>query len=166
MIVSKTIIKNNMQSGMSPAEAFAAANRQLCEQNDANMFVTAWMCMFEISTGKTIYVNAGHNPPVVQQNGEYRYMKNKSGFILAGMDMTMYKEYEFVLDDGDALYLYTDGVTESENIAHEIFGEERLLKTLADGGGLTVKSMVNRLAGSVQYEYVNGRNSLIIRKNI
>lgn len=127
MVITKTLIKNNMQEGMSPAKAMTKANQQLCENNEEGMFVTVWMCLLEITTGKITFVNAGHNPPLLTKDGKCDYLKTKSGFILAGMDSTKYKEYEMQLDDGDALFLYTDGVTEAENSAIELYGEDRLL---------------------------------------
>jgi len=133
MVVSKTLIKNNLQDGMTPAVAMTRANQQLCEHNEAGMFVTAWVCVIEISTGRVTYVNAGHNPPLVRRGGRYEFLKGKSGFILAGMDMTKYKEFEMFLDDGDALFLYTDGVTEAENLSHELLGEDRLIELLRSG---------------------------------
>lgn len=126
MVITKTLIKNNLQEGMDPAKAMTKANSQLCENNEEGMFVTVWMCVLEISTGKVVYVNAGHNPPLVTRNGKCEYLTQKSGFILAGMDTTRYKEYEMKLDDGDSIFLYTDGVTEAENIDHKLYGETRL----------------------------------------
>lgn len=126
MVIAKTLIKNNLQDGLSPAEAMTKTNQQLCENNEEGMFVTAWVGLMEISTGRITFVNAGHNPPLVTKNGHSEYLRTKSGFILAGMDMTRYNQYEMQLDDGDALFLYTDGVTEAENSAVELFGEDRL----------------------------------------
>ncbi|MEG1710436.1 MAG: SpoIIE family protein phosphatase, partial [Clostridia bacterium] len=130
MVIAKTLIKNHAQSGISPAEVFTATNAQLCENNDATMFVTAWMGLIEINTGKVTYVNAGHNPPLIKKNNRFSYLKCKPGFILAGLQGFEYKQEELILDKGDQLFLYTDGVTESTNAQNQLFGDNRLLDIL------------------------------------
>jgi len=132
MVISKTVIKNNVQSGMSPAEAMTKANKQLCEGNEANMFVTAWLGVLEFSTGRLTYVNAGHNPPIIHRSGlPATFIRDLSGFILAGSPRSKYKQFETWLSDGDKIFLYTDGVTEAMNGGNEQYGEERLMSCLA-----------------------------------
>lgn len=131
MVVSKILIKNHMQEGMSPEEAFMKTNKQLCEGNDANMFVTAWAGLLEISTGHLTYVNAGHNPPLLKRaDGSYEYLKSKAALVLGAMDIIKYRQQELDLQPGDAMYLYTDGVTEAINGKNEQYGEERLKDVL------------------------------------
>lgn len=131
MVIAKTLIKDHTQSGKPPEEVFTEVNRQLCEANDENLFVTAWMGVLEISTGKLVYVNAGHNPPVIgRKNGETEFLRSRPGFVLAGLDFTKYRAGRLELMPGDLLYLYTDGVTEAMNTAQELYGEERLKRTL------------------------------------
>lgn len=131
MVIAKTLIKDHTQSGKPPEEVFTEVNRQLCEANDENLFVTAWMGVLEISTGKLVYVNAGHNPPVIgRKNGETEFLRSRPGFVLAGLDFTKYRAGSLELMPGDLLYLYTDGVTEAMNTAQELYGEERLKRTL------------------------------------
>lgn len=131
MVIAKTLIKDHTQSGKPPEEVFTEVNRQLCEANDENLFVTAWMGVLEISTGKLVYVNAGHNPPVIgSKNGETEFLRSRPGFVLAGLDFTKYRAGSLELMPGDLLYLYTDGVTEAMNTAQELYGEERLKRTL------------------------------------
>ncbi len=131
MVIAKTLIKDHTQSGKPPEEVFTEVNRQLCEANDENLFVTAWMGVLEISTGKLVYVNAGHNPPVIgRKNGETEFLRSRPSFVLAGLDFTKYRAGSLELMPGDLLYLYTDGVTEAMNTAQELYGEERLKRTL------------------------------------
>lgn len=135
MVISKTIIKNNVQSGMPPAEAMNKANKQLCEGNDANMFVTVWLGVYEISTGELTYVNAGHNPPILKRcGGPAEYLRSRSGFILAGRKKSAYKEFHLRLHEGDRLFIYTDGITEAMNTGAEQYSEERLLKCFSGAG--------------------------------
>lgn len=127
MVITKTLLKNHAQAGESLSEVFERVNNQLCENNQEGMFVTAWMGLLEISTGKLTYVNAGHNPPLVKgEDGVFRYLQCRPGFVLAGMEDMMYQEGEILLGKGDCIYLYTDGVTESINEKEELYGEDRL----------------------------------------
>ena len=127
MMTSKTIIKSYAESGMSVEEVFTHANEKLCEGNDAGMFVTAWMGILNIRTGKILFANAGHNHPLVKHaDGTFEYLKSRAGFVLAGMDGVRYSKNELDLAPGDAIYLYTDGVTEATDLNEELYGEERL----------------------------------------
>ena len=146
MVIAKTIIKNHAQNREGPAQTFTHANEQLCEGNDAGLFVTTWMGVLEISTGKFRYVNAGHNPPLLKRaGGEYEWLRSRPGFVLAGMEGIRYKENELVLAPGDQLYLYTDGVTEATNRDNELFGEERLLAALNEEPGLSVYELLPKI---------------------
>ncbi|MCZ3365280.1 MULTISPECIES: PP2C family protein-serine/threonine phosphatase [Methanobacterium] len=144
MVVAKTLIKNHAQLGKSPAEVFTAVNNQLCEGNDENMFVTAWMGILEIETGKFTYVNAGHNPPLLKHAGKnYVWLKSKPGFVLAGMEDINYHQNAIALEPGDRVYLYTDGVTEASNINDELFGDSRLLQIMNDKKDIGLKELVS-----------------------
>ena len=131
MMTAKTMIKNLMESGRTPAEAFTEANNRLCEGNDAEMFVTAWMGVLEVNSGHVTFVNAGHNPPLVYKNGEgFSYLKCAPGFVLAGLEGIKYKSYEMDLQPGEKIFLYTDGAPEAVNPSLEQYGEKRLLDFL------------------------------------
>ena len=127
MMQSKTIIKSCAQSGMSIEQVFTVANEKLCEGNDAGMFVTAWMGILNTKTGKVLFANAGHNAPLVKHaDGTYEYLKSRAGFVLAGMEGVRYRKNELDLAPGDAIYLYTDGVTEATDANNTLYGEDRL----------------------------------------
>ncbi|MDY4587793.1 MAG: PP2C family protein-serine/threonine phosphatase [Oscillospiraceae bacterium] len=127
MVIAKTLIKNYAQSGIKPEEVFTTVNRLLCDGNDAGLFVTAWLGVLELSTGKLTFVNAGHNPPMIKQNGgEFTYLKYRAGFVLAGMETIKYRQNEITIAPGDRIFLYTDGVTEATNSQNQLYGEERL----------------------------------------
>jgi sigma-B regulation protein RsbU (phosphoserine phosphatase) len=131
MVIAKTLLKDNVLYEVSPAEVFNKVNNQLCENNEAGLFVTAFMGIYEISSGKFTYVNAGHNPPLLKKvSGEFEFMNIKPGFVLAGMEGMKYRQNEIVLDKGDVLYLYTDGVTEAINERGEFYGDPLLLETM------------------------------------
>ncbi|MBQ6550214.1 MAG: SpoIIE family protein phosphatase [Lachnospiraceae bacterium] len=127
MMTAKTMIKNLMETGRTPSEAFTEANNKLCEGNEAEMFVTSWMGVLDTLTGHVTYVNAGHNPPLVKRNGgSFEYLKGRPGFVLAGMEGIRYKEFEMTLEPGEKIFLYTDGAPEAVNKDLEQYGEGRL----------------------------------------
>lgn len=131
MVIAKTLIKDKIQSGMSPTEAFDSVNKQLIQDNGAGMFVTARLGILEISTGILSYVNAGHNAPFVRRReGGFEPLPLRSGLVLAGRKKTKYKPLETRLDAGDSIFLYTDGVTEAMNVEHELYGDDRLKAVL------------------------------------
>ncbi|MBQ0101242.1 MAG: SpoIIE family protein phosphatase [Firmicutes bacterium] len=131
MMKAKTMLKNFTESGLSISEAFERANEQLCIGNDAGMFVTAWMGMLTLSSGRLDFVSAGHNPPIVCRNGSgFDYLTERAGFILAGMDGVKYKSHSIDLAPGEKIYLYTDGVTEATSADKQFYGEDRLLRCI------------------------------------
>ena len=128
MMRAKTVIRDLAERGLEPDEIFTIANGKLCENNDAGMFVTAWLGILDTKTGLMKFANAGHNPPLFKRNGEsFEYMKARSGMLLAGMEGVKYRKNELQLVPGDKIYLYTDGVTEATDNNTELYGEQRLL---------------------------------------
>ena len=135
MVIAKTILKNfalTMGGAEDLAPLISCTNDQLCENNDAMMFVTAFIGMLELSTGKFQYVNAGHNPPLIYRQAEHKfaYMDVKRNFVMGGMDGIDYQGQETTLEAGDRLFLYTDGVPEALSESEELYGEARLLNAL------------------------------------
>ncbi|MDR3364891.1 MAG: SpoIIE family protein phosphatase [Clostridiales Family XIII bacterium] len=130
MVIAKTLIKNQAQMGTPLAGIFYTVNNQLCENNSAAMFVTAFMGVLEIDSGRLAYVNAGHNPPVILRGDTAEWLETKSAFVLAGMEDTVFESMETTLGPNDALFLYTDGVTEAENPGGTMFSPERILTEL------------------------------------
>ena len=150
MVIAKTLIKNHAQNRDTPGEVFTHTNEQLCEGNDAGLFVTAWMGVLEISTGKFVYVNAGHNPPLLRHTGGgFEWLKSRPGFVLAGMEGLRYRENEMTLEPGDTLYLYTDGVTEATDAEQELFGEERLQAALNEQPDLSVYDLLPKIKNCI-----------------
>ncbi|MBM6722044.1 PP2C family protein-serine/threonine phosphatase [Pseudoflavonifractor phocaeensis] len=150
MVIAKTLIKNHAQNKEAPGEVFTNTNEQLCEGNDAGLFVTAWMGILQISTGHFVYVNAGHNPPLLRRaGGSFEWLKSRPGFVLAGMEGVRYRENEMELAPGDVLYLYTDGVTEATDAHQQLFGEERLQTALNEQPMLPVGQMLSKIKGCI-----------------
>ena len=149
MMRGKAIIKSLAESGMSPADVFSAANEKLCEGNDAELFITAWMGYLDLHTGVVHVANAGHNPPVLIRDGKAEYVVLKPGLMLAGMDGMVYKDQTLQLQKGDILYLYTDGVTEAMDADENQYGEDRLIRLLSFGDNYPAPSGENGIAGAV-----------------
>jgi len=127
MMQAKTLLKNFAEAGMSAEEIFAHTNDKLCEGNEANMFVTAWMGFLNTRTGEMTYANAGHNPPLIKHgDGSFTYLKSSPDLVMAALEGFTYEKHTFQMEPGDVLYLYTDGVTEATSLQEELYGEERL----------------------------------------
>lgn len=127
MMRAKTILKTYAENNISVADIFTNANYQLCEGNDAGMFVTAWMGFLDLETGELKYANAGHNRPLIRRkDGLFEYLQGPAGFVLAGMEGIVYKEQTMMLEPGDEIFLYTDGVVEATNLDKQLYGDDRL----------------------------------------
>lgn len=137
MMRAKDQIKDSVLAGGSFADAVAKANDNLCESNETQMFVTAFLCLLDYETGTLACVNAGHNPPMLLHaaSGEWEWLREKGGLFLGAFAGMPYTSYDLTLERGDEILLYTDGVTEAMDVNEELYGEDRLeefLKTRTD----------------------------------
>ena len=132
MVIAKTLLKYQTQLGkMDPAEVFNQVNNKLIDINKANMFVTTWMGILTISTGELKYANAGHEYPAICRAGErYELFPDVHGMALASFRGMMYQSGSIQLDPGDSIFVFTDGVTEANDIDEDMFEKERLLEAL------------------------------------
>ena len=154
MMRSKTILKTYAENNIKVSDIFTNANYQLCEGNDADMFVTAWMGFLNLKTGELKYANAGHNPPLLRRkDGSFEYLKGPAGFVLAGMEGIVYKEQELTLNPGDEIFLYTDGVPEATNVDKELYGDNRLLECINQHIGEDAETLCNSIKQSVDTFY-------------
>lgn len=143
MMRAKTTIKDLAERGLPVNEILENANAKLCEGNDADMFVTVWIGIMDLQTGILQFANAGHNPPLVRHDdGEFTYLKMKSGFVLAGMEGMHYQRNEYQLHPGDRIFLYTDGVTEATDSDMKLYGETRLKQFVDIHNELAAKDML------------------------
>ncbi|MCR4903931.1 MAG: SpoIIE family protein phosphatase [Butyrivibrio sp.] len=148
MVVAKTLIKNRTLMGgeLSPGEILTDVNHQLCESNETELFVTVWFAILEISTGKGIAANAGHEHPAIRRaNGEYELSVYKHSPVIAGIDGIQYIDHEFELKPGDALFVYTDGVTEATSADEKLFGTKRLIDSLNKSSDATSKELLSNV---------------------
>lgn len=159
MMIAKTIIKNNaflMQSPDDLAAVMTLVNRQLAENNDEMMFVTSFLAMLDLSTGRLIFVNAGHTPPLLLHDGAVSALAVKKNCVLGIRDNFAYEQQELLLAPGDMLFCYTDGVNEAMNAAGEPFGEDRLVATLASVDAAADTNAILRTVGAAITEFAGG----------
>lgn len=131
MMRAKSTIKTYAESHIAVADILTNANYTLCEGNDAGIFVTAWMGFLNLETGELKYANAGHNKPMIRRrSGNYEFLDSRTGFVLGGLEGVVYKEQSVMLEPGDEIFLYTDGVTEAMNSRRELFGDIRLEESI------------------------------------
>ena len=126
--ITQAIIKLILKTEKDPAKALYILNNQLCENNTEMMFITLWLGIFNKKTNKLKFSNAGHNPPIIYQNKEFKFLNTDTGIVLGIME-----NYEFVTEETDVakgLVLYTDGITDANNHDEELYGEERLIEFL------------------------------------
>ncbi len=150
MVIAKTLLKNAVQVGLSPKDALEKVNNQLCENNEAEMFVTVWIGVYQISTGKLTAANAGHEYPAIRRaDGRFELFKDQHGFVLAGMENARYREYELEIGVGDTLFVYTDGVAEATNAANDLYGTERMLAALNQNPGLGPEGLLHQVKADI-----------------
>lgn len=152
MVIAKTLLKENLLFAGEPAklgEVFEETNDTLIKSNEENMFVTVFSGVLDTETGDFVYVNAGHNPPVIRRAEKCNYLEKGANPIMAVIEGLPYYVSKLTLKKGDALFLYTDGVTEAMNTERKLFGDERLLNTLKNSGG-NAETDINRVYAAVK----------------
>ena len=151
MMASKIILANNAMSGKSPARILTDTNTAICSNNQEEMFVTVWLGILEISTGKLTAASAGHEYPVLKKSFDsgFELLKDKHGFVIGGMDGVSYKEYELTLEPGAKLFLYTDGVPEATDTRNRMFGTERMLEALNEEPDAAPEKILQNVRKSV-----------------
>ena len=154
MVIAKILIKNQLQNGDSPAKVLEIVNKRLCENNDAGMFVTAFIGVIDITTGETTVANAGHNPPLVYKKvlDKYDFINFDHGFVLGGVQNQTYKEKTINLSKNDILFLYTDGVTESTNKNGNQFSDSKLKEFLnsEEIKNLSIQEVITKLRDNLE----------------
>ena len=156
MMVSKTLIKNQLMSGCDPAAALEKVNLQLCERNSSMMFVTVWLAVLEISSGRGVACNAGHEDPAVRSGGgDFELLKYKHNIFVGVSKKAKYTNREFELHPGDCVFVYTDGVPEANDASARMFGGERLLATLNKDPDAAPDVLIHRMDDALE-QFANG----------
>ena len=131
MMVAIALIHHVAMTEQSPAKILQSVNNEICIRNPEEMFVTVWLGVLELSTGRLTAANAGHEYPALKQAGEgFEILKDRHGFVLGGMSGVKYREYELQLQPGAKIFVYSDGVPEAQNTEKAFFGTERMLAAL------------------------------------
>ncbi len=150
MMASKIILANHAMLGKSPKDILTDTNNTICSNNREEMFVSVWLGILELSTGKLTASNAGHEYPVLcKPDGEFELFKDKHGFVIGGMDGMVYSEYEIDLKPGSKLFLYTDGVPEATNAEEELFGNERMVAALNKDASASSEEILGNVRSAV-----------------
>ena len=150
MVIAKTLIKNRAQLGESPAVILRNVNEQLCEGNEAELFVTVWLAIIEISTGKGIAANAGHEHPTLRRaNGKYELVEYHHSPAVATLKGLRFREHTFELHPGDRIFVYTDGVPEATDAHNELFGNERMLSALNSDPEAAPKQLLHNVRAAI-----------------
>ncbi len=150
MVIAKTLIKNRAQQGDSPAEIMRNVNEQLCEGNEAQLFVTVWVAIIEISTGRGVAANAGHENPVIRRrDGLYELVVYRHSPALAVFGGIRFREHSFELHPGDSLFVYTDGVPEATDAQNQLFGSNRMLEALNQNVSLSPEETIKNVRRAV-----------------
>ena len=149
MMASKIIIQSVAMLGYSPAVILKRTNESICANNKMDMFVTVWLGILEISTGKLTASNAGHEYPYIKKDGRFELYKDKHGFVIGGMDGEEYSEYSLQMNPGDMLFTYTDGVVEANTNRKELFGTERLTDVLNSRSNPSCEELVEDVKAAV-----------------
>ena len=150
MMVCKIILQSVAMLGGSPGEILNKTNEAICSNNEAQMFVTVWVGILEISTGRLTAANAGHEYPVIKKpDGRFEVFKDKHGLVIGAMDGMVYREYELQLEPGSKLFLYTDGVPEANDADNRLFGMERMLAALNADPDAVPEQILKNVRGAV-----------------
>ena len=150
MALSRTIIRTTAFSGRSPASALMRANQLILKDSQAEMFLTAVYAVLELDTGRLIYANAGHNRPLWRHAADGSVTElDQRGIVLGAFEEIVLEEQRLDLAPGDALILYTDGVTEAVNGEGEMFGEERLWGVIAGSQGGSADETIGAICGAL-----------------
>lgn len=142
MMSVNIMLSARVRFGGSPSEILADVNNRICENNEAGMFVTVWLGILEISSGRLTAANGGHEFPFLYQNGRFDMLKDKHGLVLGGLNNSRYKDYEICLVPGDKVFVYSDGVPEAKNGSGEMFRLERLTESLNGHGDGSAEEIV------------------------
>lgn len=150
MAVTKALLEECARPGSGPEEVLSRVNTDICRNNDENMFVTCWLGIMDLSTGKVDFCNAGHSPPiVVRSGGGTEFLRTRPNMVLGAMDGIGYRRESAELRPGDRIVLYTDGVTEANSDYHGFYGEERLAEKAAECAHMDVDSEVSAIVDDV-----------------
>ena len=150
MMSAKSIISNNAMKSKSPAEILANSNNAICQRNAEDMFITVWLGILEISTGRLVAANAGHEYPILRgPEGLFELVNDKHGTVIGGFEGIKFTDYELQLKSGSKLFVYTDGVPEATDAQSQMFGVGRLVEALNENPGASPEVLLGNVRDAV-----------------
>ena len=156
MMMSKIILADSAKMGKTPAQILSDANEAIYANNRENMFVTVWVGILEISTGRLTTANAGHEyPALMDGSGRFELLKDDHNTVIGLLPNQEFAECTLRLTPGSKLYVYTDGVTEATSGANGLFGLTRLLEALNRNPGASPEGVLRSVRQAVD-EFVQG----------
>jgi sigma-B regulation protein RsbU (phosphoserine phosphatase) len=151
MAVTKTLIKSRASNDYSPASILTHVNKEISSNNDASMFVTIFLAILNLNSGKLLYSNAGHNPPYIRRvDGELVRLDHRHGPVIGAVEELVYGQDEGVLERGDLLFTYTDGVTEAMDEGQSLYDERRLASCLSSLESNSAEASVHSVLADVR----------------
>ena len=157
MMAAKISLSHAIKLGISPAQVLDEVNASICENNPEEMFVTVWLGILELSSGRLTAVNAGHEYPMLMKpDGRFALIRDVHGFVLGGMPEAHYREYALQLEPGSKLFLYTDGLAEAVDTQGRMFGTERILAELNKSPDAAPEKLLGDMRAAVS-AYEEGR---------
>ncbi|WP_019001753.1 PP2C family protein-serine/threonine phosphatase [Succinimonas amylolytica] len=171
MMISKIIIQQNLENGLTPGQALTKSNNEICRNNRADMFVTVFCARLDLKTGVLEYSSAGHDHPIVSiNNGDFTILQNKTGFVLGEIEDVSYTDAALQLNRGDIVFVYTDGVPEAVNNDNEQFGFERMVSSLNASRDKSMKELCENMGKAIddfsgEAQQFDDITMLAIRKN-
>ena len=151
MVITKTILQFRAQTGGTPADVLEDVNKKLCANNESSLFVTVWLGILSISTGKLVMANAGHEYPAIKgAEGDFRLHGSDHCPPLALDPDLIFMNEELTLSPGDCLFLYTDGVTEAKDSNGQRFKEKRLINALNKNSNATPEELITTVRDELE----------------
>ncbi len=150
MMRAKTMLRSGLEYSDRIDRVFSLVNNRLCENNDEDMFVTCWMALVELSTGRLSYVNAGHDPALLAREGRVEKIPMKPGMVLASFEDFDYEYETLKLNHGDRIFLYTDGLNEAQTAEGDLYGMDRLMASVAACSHMTAGECENHVIGDME----------------
>ena len=156
MMITKVLLSSATVNYKTPSEILTSINNQISKKNTTNMFITVWLGILDLRTGKLVYSNAGHEDPVIYRKGaDFKIEKTTHGIVVGAFENYKYKDNEITLKKGDKLFLYTDGVPEATNNKNEMFGLDRMVNSLNNNFDKDMESLLKNVKKDVD-EFVDG----------
>ena len=150
MMVSNIVIRGCAVPGVSASEILSNTNKKLCSRNPYDMFVTVWLGILEISTGRLMASNAGHEyPAIMKAGGGFELLKDRHGLVIGADVDAVYSDYTLQMQPGDKIFIYTDGVPEATDKNGVMFGTDRMLEALNKEAGAEPQKILENVRESL-----------------